>query len=109
MIYTVQRFKIKPEWSDQFMNLLADASKATSEEEGCLWYVWSRNVDDPDEFILLDGFRDEAAVQFHLSTDYGKQALATVTPLLAEEPVYLFATVEGSESWNKFSDNPFSK
>lgn len=109
MIYTIQKFKIKPEWSDKVMGLLAESGRATAAEEGCLWYHWSRSVEDPNEFILLDGFRDMAAIEFHLATDYGKEAFATITPMLAEEPTYLYTTAEGTESWSKFSDNPFGK
>ena len=34
---------------------------ATRSEPGCLWFDWSRSLDDPTEYVLVEAFRDGAA------------------------------------------------
>ena len=61
MIFIAVRFKVLPEHSDGWLSLVDDFTRATRSEPGNLWFDWSRSVDDPNEFVLLEAFRDGAA------------------------------------------------
>ena len=53
------RFHVKPELADAFPAAIADLVDATRAEPGNLWYLWSRSLDDPSEFVVLEGYTDD--------------------------------------------------
>jgi len=59
VIPRVRKFKAKPDWSDRWLDLVRDFTEATRAEPGNLWFDWSRSVEDPSEFVLVEAFRDE--------------------------------------------------
>ena len=61
MIFIVVKFKVKPEWSERWADLVADFTHATRQEPGNLWFDWSRSLDDPNEYVLVEAFKDAAA------------------------------------------------
>ena len=61
MILIVVKFQTKPEWSERWLDLVADFTAATRAEPGNLWFDWSRSVDDPNEFVLVEAFEDDGA------------------------------------------------
>ena len=61
MIFIVVKFKPKPEYVESFPELVAEFTAATRNEPGNLWFEWSRSVDDPNEFVLVEAFTDDGA------------------------------------------------
>ena len=58
MIFIVVKFQVKPEWADRWVELVTPFTEATRAEPGNLWFEWSRSVDNPAEFVLVEAFRD---------------------------------------------------
>ena len=67
MIFIVVKFPVRPERSDEWMSLVADFTKATRAEPGNLFFEWSRSVDDPNEFVLVEAFVDGEAGAAHVA------------------------------------------
>lgn len=64
-------------------------------EDGCAMYMVSRLNDDPDQFIIYEHYRDEAAVQAHRESPHFKRIiLETVLPMLEERTVEFSFLVE---------------
>ena len=61
MIFITAKFKIRPEDADRWPQIAAEFTEATRNEPGCLWFDWSRSVADPDEYVLVEAFRDGEA------------------------------------------------
>ena len=55
-------------------------------EPGCLWFDWSRSVDDPNEYVLVEAFRDDDAGAAHVQSAHFRDARQTLPPYLAETP-----------------------
>ena len=49
MIFITAKFRVKPEHAENWPSITADFTAATRAEPGCLWFDWSRSVDDPEE------------------------------------------------------------
>jgi quinol monooxygenase YgiN len=49
----------------------ADA-RWSGRESGCSSFDWSRNVDDPQEYVLVEAFRDEASGVARVSSPHFK-------------------------------------
>ncbi|MGI4799589.1 MAG: putative quinol monooxygenase [Janthinobacterium lividum] len=56
-------------------------------EDGCMFYNLCRDADDPNRFVIVDGWRDHAAFVAHASTERVVHTLAALEPLLQEPPV----------------------
>jgi quinol monooxygenase YgiN len=86
MIFITAKFRIKPEDADRWPDIAADFTKATRGEPGCLWFDWSRSVDDPNEYVLVEAFQDGEAGAKHVQSDHFKNAQQTLPQHLAETP-----------------------
>lgn len=73
MIFNAAKFRIRPEYADQWATIAAEFTQATRSEPGCLWFDWSRSVDDPTEYILVEGFHDEEAGVAHVQSEHFKK------------------------------------
>ncbi len=82
MIFIVVKFKVKPDWSERWLGLVEDFTQATRQEPGNLWFDWSRSVEDPNEFVLVEAFKDDAAGD-HVNSAHFKQAMADMPQALA--------------------------
>ncbi|MFI7010490.1 putative quinol monooxygenase [Streptomyces sp. NPDC050145] len=86
MILIVVKFTAKPEHADSWLEKTGAFTAATRAEEGNLFFDWSRSVEDPHQFVLVEGFRDAAAGAAHVGTDHFKAGLESMAPLLARTP-----------------------
>ena len=99
MIFIVVKFKTKPDWSERWLDLVHDFTEATRAEPANLWFDWSRSVDDPDEFVLVEAFRDGGA-EPHVKSDHFKQAMQTMPQALAETPHIINSLIEEANEWS---------
>lgn len=65
MIIINVRFQVRPEVADAWLDITEELTTGSRAEDGCLWYDWARSVDDPNEFHLQEGWRDQAALDAH--------------------------------------------
>lgn len=102
MIFIVVKFKVKPDWSERWLDLVADFTKTTREEPGNLWFDWSRSVEDPSEFVLVEAFNDNGAGD-HVNSTHFKQAMADMPQALAETPRIISRQLDG-DSWDRMGE-----
>ena len=74
MIFITAKFTIKPEYADQWPEISRVFTEATRAEPGCLWFDWSRSVDNPNEYVLVEAFKDGDAGGAHVNSDHFKTA-----------------------------------
>jgi quinol monooxygenase YgiN len=86
MIFIAAKWRIRPESVEQWPSISEDFTKATRAEDGCLFFDWSRSLDDPAEYVLVEAFRDDAAGAAHVQSDHFRTAQQTLPPHLAETP-----------------------
>lgn len=86
MIFIVVKFETKPEWAQRWPQLVAEFTEATRAEPGNLWFEWSRSLDDPNVYVLVEAFRDGDAGSAHVNSDHFKQAMADMPQALVSTP-----------------------
>ena len=86
MIFIVVKFPVRPERADEWMSLVHDFTEATRAEPGNLFFDWSRSVADPNEFVLVEAFRDGEAGAAHVGSQHFRDAMATLPDALAATP-----------------------
>ena len=85
MIFITAKFLVKPDHADDWPEIARSFTEATRAEPGCLWFDWSRSVDNPAEYVLVEAFRDGDAGGAHVNSAHFKEAQRTL-------PGYLVAT-----------------
>ncbi|MGK5675090.1 putative quinol monooxygenase [Micromonospora sp. URMC 106] len=99
MIFITAKFRVLPEHADRWPEIADEFTQATRREPGCLWFDWSRSVDDPTEYVLVEAFRDENAGAAHVQSPHFRTAQQTLPPHLAETPRIVNVTVP-QDDWS---------
>lgn len=102
MYFIVVKFETKPEWTDRWMDLVADFTAATRAEPGNLFFEWSRSVENPHEFVVVEGFADDGAGP-HVSSAHFKAAMEAMPQALASTPKIISRQVEG-DGWGEMGE-----
>ena len=72
---------------DRALDLAADLAKATRDEDGCIDYRVTTDVEDPNQLRFFEQYEDEAAFGAHAQADHFQSFAAELPDLLAGEPV----------------------
>ena len=99
MIFITAKFQVKPEDADEWPKIAADFTQATRNEPGCLWFDWSRSVENADEYVLVEAFRDQDAGVAHVTSAHFKEAQKTLPPHLVRTPRIVNATI-AQDDWS---------
>jgi quinol monooxygenase YgiN len=103
VIFITAKFLVLPEHADRWPEIAAEFTAATRAEPGCLWFDWSRSIDDPTEYVLVEAFRDDAAGAAHVGSQHFKNAQQTLPPYLVETPRIVHFTVD-QDDWSRLSE-----
>jgi quinol monooxygenase YgiN len=99
MIFITAKFRILPEHAERWPEISGPFTQATRSEPGCLWFDWSRSVADPNEYVLVEAFRDGDAGAAHVQSEHFKQAQQTLPPYLVQTPRIVNFTVP-QDDWS---------
>jgi quinol monooxygenase YgiN len=102
MIFIVAKMQVRPEHADNWPALMDDFTKATRAEPGNVSFDWSRSLEDPNLYVLVEAFRDGDAGAAHVNSDHFKGAMAVLPQLLAEVPEIV--NVEIPDGWSRMSE-----
>jgi quinol monooxygenase YgiN len=108
MIFIAAKFRIRPEHADAWPGISAAFTAATRAEPGCLWFDWSRSLDDPTEYVLVEAFRDDEAGGAHVRSEHFATATRTLPAYLAETPRIVNVTVPQS-GWSELGEMAVGK
>jgi len=103
MIFIAAKFRILPEHADQWSEIARDFTEATRAEPGCLWFDWSRSVEDPNEYVLIEAFRDGDAGGAHVQSDHFRTAQQELPRYLAETPRIVNMSVP-QDDWSELGE-----
>ncbi|MFD9691807.1 putative quinol monooxygenase [Kitasatospora sp. NPDC059146] len=100
MIFITVKFPVRPELSAQWLDIVAEFTEATRAEPGNLFFDWSRSVDDPDEYVLVEGFRDGEAGRAHVESAHFRKAMGTLSGAVAAKPRIISVDLPDREGWD---------
>ena len=102
MIFITAKFRVKPEHADRWPEIARSFTEATRNEPGCLWFDWSRSVEDPHEFVLVEAFADDGAGP-HVNSDHFRKFTAEAPQALVETPQIISEQISAS-GWNRMGE-----
>jgi quinol monooxygenase YgiN len=103
MIFITAKFQIKPEDADDWPAIAAAFTQATRSEPGCLWFDWSRSLDDPHEYVLVEAFRDGDAGAAHVNSGHFKQAQQDLPSHLVATPKIISQAIDQND-WSDLGE-----
>jgi quinol monooxygenase YgiN len=103
MIFITAKFRIKPEHADSWPEISGEFTRATRAEPGCLWFDWSRSLDDPNEYVLVEAFRDQDAGVAHVQSEHFRTATTTFPAYLTGTPRIVNVTVP-QDGWSELGE-----
>jgi len=86
MIFITAKFRVLPEHADRWPEIVGEFTQACRSEPGCLWFDWSRSVEQSTEYVLIEAFRDAEAAAAHVQSEHFRKAQQELPPHLAETP-----------------------
>jgi quinol monooxygenase YgiN len=103
LIFITAKFAVKPEHADRWPEISRAFTEATRAEPGCLWFDWSRSVEDPNEYVLVEAFRDGAAGGEHVQSEHFRAAQGELPPYLSSTPKIVNFEVE-QDGWSELGE-----
>jgi quinol monooxygenase YgiN len=103
VIFIVVKWTPKPEHVEDFPNIVADFTKATRAEPGNMFFEWSRSLDNPSEYVLVEGFRDGDAGGEHVNSEHFKAFVAEAPKVLASTPLIISDSI-GATGWGEMGE-----
>jgi quinol monooxygenase YgiN len=103
MIFITARFRIRPDEADSWPEISRSFTEATRAEPGCLWFDWSRSIEDPTEYVLVEAFADGDAGAAHVQSSHFRAAQKELPPHLAETPRIVNFEVPGT-GWSELGE-----
>ncbi|CAB4954433.1 unannotated protein [freshwater metagenome] len=103
MIFITAKFAVRPEHAEAWPEISRAFTEATRAEEGCLWFDWSRSLDDPNEYVLVEAFRDGDAGAAHVGSAHFRAAQDELPPYLAATPRIVSQSVD-QDDWSELGE-----
>lgn len=103
MILIVVKQPVRAKYADDFPNLVGEFTTASRAEPGCVSFDWYRSADDPNLYVLIEVFRDDAAGQAHVESAHFKAASEQMPRWLAAAPEIIHVNVPGN-GWSDVSE-----
>ena len=103
MILIVVKFRTKPEYTEQWPEIVEEFTRATLAEPGNIFFEWSMSLDTDDEWVLVEAFQDDAA-EAHVNSDHFKAAQEFFPTILKETPTIINTLIEGKTEWDEMAE-----
>ena len=104
MILIVVKFPVLENRQDEWLSLAKDYAEACQAEEGNLFFEWSRSVNEPNTFVLVEGFRDADAGAAHVGTDAFKRFVEQAPELVAAQPQIIYVDAPDVPGWGPMGE-----
>lgn len=103
MIFIVVKMNVRPEHTENWLDIVADFTQATRDEPGNLFFEWSTSVDNPNQFVLVEGFASREAGDAHVNSAHFKAAMDKMADAIATTPQIISTEAPGS-GWSAMAE-----
>ena len=102
MILINVKFAIKPEHADEWPQISREFTEATRAEPGNKWFEWSRSVENPTTYVLLEAFDDDGA-EPHVRSEHFAKMREVFPQYLVSTPLIVSRQVDG-DGWEPMGE-----
>ena len=102
MIFICVKWKVKPEHAEAGPQITHEFTVATRAEPGNIFFEWSRSVDDPTTYVLIEAFAEDAA-EAHVTSAHFRKAQEELPAYLPETPKVRNIVMPG-DHWDELGE-----
>lgn len=102
MYMIMVKFPVKPESADDWPAIVNEFTQATRNEPGNIFFEWSRSLEDPNEYVVVEAFTDEGGPA-HVNAEHFARGMETMRPHLSATPKILSRQVDG-QGWEPMGE-----
>jgi quinol monooxygenase YgiN len=103
MIFIVVKFPVRADKVDEWVSATDTFTRAVRDEPGNVFFEWSRSLDDPLEFVLLEAFASDDAGKDHVESDHFRAFVAAGPDLVSRTPSIINVTIPG-DGWSEMGE-----
>jgi quinol monooxygenase YgiN len=93
VIVVTGRVQVPAEQRDAFLAIATEMCSASRSDDGCLGYRVYADLEQPNRYVFIEEWRDDAALQTHFSRPHTAKFMGALLPMLGEPPDALFHTI----------------
>lgn len=94
MILITLKMAIRPEKTEEWLELADFYAKAVRSEPGNLFFEFSRSIEDENSYVCIEGFRDDAAGKVHMKQDHVATFMGKAPDYVAAQPKIIYVDAE---------------
>ena len=102
MILIVVKWPVRPEFDERWPELVREFTEAVRAEPGNVFFEWSRSVEDPTTYVLIEAFTDEGA-EPHVNSEHFRTMQQEFPQYLAATPQIVSQQVD-VEDWGPMGE-----
>ena|SRR5438270_14100153 len=103
MIVVVGRVKTDGERRDALLRIGQKVVVASRRDPGCVSYRLYEDTEHPNEFVFIEEWESEAALQSHFATSHIAEFMRTMPATLTAPPDVKFHTIESTRNLSNVS------
>jgi quinol monooxygenase YgiN len=96
MVVAIGRVRTDPERRTELIRIGQRVAAASREEAGCIDYRIYQDTGDENEFVFVEEWRSEDALQQHFGTSHVAEFMAAIRDVIVAPPDVKFHTVASS-------------
>jgi quinol monooxygenase YgiN len=104
MILITIKLPVRPEKTDEWLALADSYAKAVRAEEGNVFFEFSRSLENENEYVCIEGFRDAAAGQEHMKQDHVPHFMNAASGYVSAQPKIIYVDAEEVTGWNDMGE-----
>lgn len=102
MIFIVVKWPVRPELADQWPSLVEEFTQGTRGESGNMFFEWSRSLENPTEYVLVEAFQDDGA-EAHVTSQHFKTFVDAAPDWVTATPKII--NVQGvPDGWSEMAE-----
>ena len=103
MILIVLKVKARPEKRDEWMVGIKQYTADVRQEPGNVSFDYYENLENPNEFAILETFADSDAGSAHVSTGHAQNFFPFMFRVISEKPKISYQDLAG-EAWSEMAE-----
>jgi quinol monooxygenase YgiN len=103
VILIVLKARIRPEKRDEWLAGVKQYTADVRTEPGNVSFDFYPNGEDPEEFAIIEVFRDGDAGSAHVATEHAKNFFAWMPSMISEKPKINYQDLDG-EAWSEMAE-----
>ena len=104
MILITAKFTVKADSAEDWPEISRAFTEATRAEPGCRWFDWSRSIENPQLYVLIEAFADDEAGAAHVQSDHFRAAQSELPPHLERTPEIINVSSESVTGWSELGE-----